>query len=193
MASAILMADGQPRGARALAAFQAQLAQRLAQAAREPAEPGWMALQWRGVRVWLPLADAGELVPARPLRPLPHAQAWVLGVAAIRAAPVAVVDWVAALGVPDAGAEAAGEPTHWLALNPTATGLPLALCVDRLPQLRASGPWERVAASPPWRWAWRDAQGGAQPVLDAALLRERLAAGGLHQPAWAPQRRVEHA
>lgn len=187
-------AEHPAQGLHGLSAFQADLARRLAAAVREPVRPGWMALSWRGVEVLLPLSDASEIVPPLPVQPLPHSRPWVQGVAGVRGAVVALIDWVEALGLPPAGGAVGPDgpaPTHWLILAP-ATGLPLALCVDRLPGLRGPAPLTPAAASVPWRNAWRDADGRVYPQMDAALIRDRIAPAGLHQPAWAPPPRTDH-
>lgn len=183
-------AEGPARGPHSLSAFQAALARRLAQVAREPLQPGWIGIGWRGVDALVPLPDAGEIVRPQPLRPLPHARSWVRGVASVRGAVVAVIDWVEALGLPVA--EAGAAPSHWLTLA-SASGLPLALCVDRLPGLRGAAQLTPAAAADPWPRAWRDADDRVYPQLDAALIHDRIAGAGLHLPAWASQRRTDHA
>lgn len=186
-------ADGLPRGRRTLSAFQAELARRLADAARRPVQPGWLGVGWRGLEVLIPLTQAGEIVHPLPLRPLPHAQPWVRGVAAVRGAVLAVVDWADALGLP-AHDPPTGvhEPTYWLTLTPSA-GLPFALCVDELRGLWGATQLQPVPPPPPWARAWQDGEGRVRPQLDLALMADRLAASGLHQPAWDQPRRMHHA
>lgn len=184
-------AEGAPRRARTLAAFQADLARRLAQAESAPQRPGWLALSWRGVQALLPLTDAAEVLRPPPQAALPHARPWAHGVAAWRGGVVVPIDWVEALGVPAAdGARAAPTPAYWVVLAPAA-GVPVALEVDRLPGLRAA-PLTPAAAPPPWGQAWRDAAGDLWPVLDAHVLRARIDAVGMYQSAWVPQRRMDH-
>lgn len=186
-------ADALPRGPRSLSAFQAELARRLADAARRPLQPGWLAVGWRGMEVLLPLTQAGEILHPLPLRPLPHARPWVRGVAAVRGAVLAVVDWAQALGLPAAaGAADRHEPAYWLTLAPPA-GLPFALCVDDLRGLWGAEQLTPAPPPAPWARAWQDPDGRVRPQLDIALIADRLAADGLHQPAWDPLRRMDHA
>ena len=116
--------------------LQARLAQRLHEAPAGQA-PAWLAAEVAGVRLLLPLQEAGEIVEhahVPPLLPLPHALPWFEGVLNLRGHLHGVVDLAVFLGLRGAGAPHA--PTSRLvALNP-ALGLHCALRVDRLAGLR---------------------------------------------------------
>lgn len=132
------MPPPQPPMARkdALKELQARLAQQLQQAPAGQA-PAWLAVECAGVRLLLPLQEAGEIVEpahAPPLLPLPHALPWFEGVLSLRGHLHGVVDLAVFLGLRAAGA---GHPdtSRLVALNP-ALGLHCALRVDRLAGLR---------------------------------------------------------
>ena len=87
----------------ALKELQARLAQQLRQAPADQA-PAWLAVECAGVRLLLPLQEAGEIVEhAPPLLPLPHAQPWFEGVLNLRGHLHGVVDLAAFLGLRPAG------------------------------------------------------------------------------------------
>ncbi len=114
--------------------LQARLAQRLHEAPAGQA-PAWLAAEVAGVRLLLPLQEAGEIVEhAQPLLPLPHARPWFEGVLNLRGHLHGVVDLAVFLGLRGAGAPHA-PASRLVALNP-ALGLHCALRVDRLAGLR---------------------------------------------------------
>lgn len=132
--------------------LQARLAQRLHEAPAGQA-PAWLAAECAGVRLLLPLQEAGEIVEhAQPLLPLPHARPWFEGVLNLRGHLHGVVDLAAFLGLRGAGT-APVPGSRLVALNP-ALGLHCALRVDRLAGLRNAAqllplaPGEDGAAAP---------------------------------------------
>jgi len=80
------------------------------------------------------LRDAGEIFALAPLLPVPHAQAWFLGVANLRGHVHGVVDLGAFLGV--SGGEKGREQARLVGFN-EALGLNCTLLVDRLSGLRS--------------------------------------------------------
>ena len=126
-------------GRQSLQDFQARLARRLADPGAEAPTADWLGIAWRGVHALLPLAQAGEVFTPTALQPVPHTQAWVTGVAALRGGLCLVLDWVALLGLAAGtagqGADDDEAAVHWVSLNPVA-GVPAALCADRLLGLR---------------------------------------------------------
>jgi len=93
----------------------------------------WLAVESAGHRFLFPLTEAGEIFPMVPLMPLPHAQAWFLGVASLRGHLHGVVDLGRFLGL--GASESVREPTMLVAFN-SAFEVNAALRVDRLAGLR---------------------------------------------------------
>jgi twitching motility protein PilI len=93
----------------------------------------WLAVESAGHHFLFPLTEAGEIFPMVPLMPLPHAQAWFLGVANLRGHLHGVVDLGRFLGL--VAPESVREPTMLVAFN-TAFEVNAALRVDRLAGLR---------------------------------------------------------
>lgn len=165
----------------ALRDFQLRLAGRLQAAREQPREAGWLAVECAGLGLLLPLAQAGEIHPPRQITPVPHARAWMAGVANLRGQLHTVIDFAAFLQVRPAREPAApGEriPGQLVALNPSLR-LNAALWVDRLMGLRDAA---QLSPAPPAQDAsprpgfaggdWTDAQGGRWQVLDLALLAQ---------------------
>jgi twitching motility protein PilI len=122
------------------------------------------------------LPSAGEIFPVGTLLPVPHTQAWFLGVANLRGGLHGVVDLAAFLGLrPALGREALREPARLLALN-SSLGAHCAVLVDRLAGLRSAQQLEAVPAeddTPRPRLAggrWRDASGRLWQEIDLAAL-----------------------
>lgn len=165
----------------ALRDFQLRLAGRLQAAREQPREAGWLAVECAGMGWLLPLAQAGEIHAPRQITPVPHARAWLAGVANLRGQLHTVIDFAAFLQVRPAREPAVpGErlPGQLVALNPSLR-LNAALWVDRLLGLRDASQLRPEPASPdtPARpgfaaGAWRDAQDGHWQVLDLALLAQ---------------------
>lgn len=121
-----------------LQSFETELARKLAEASQRPQQAGWLALGFQGVRVLLPLSQAGEIFVPTPLQRLPHGQPWVVGVADMRGTMCLIFDWSRLLDcAPQAPAPAPVEQAgaYWVGFNP-AMGVHAALCVDRLYGLR---------------------------------------------------------
>lgn len=162
-----------------LLAFQAELARQLA-AAPEHA-PGTAAqgigLMLHGVRAWVPLAQAGEVVAPLPLQRVPRTQPWVLGVAALRGGVTLVVDWVRWLGLASASAPLAlpAAAGYWLALAP-GLAVPAALRVERLLGLHTLDGWQPVQPAPQAHavlpQVWRDGAGAVWHQLDLQRLAQ---------------------
>jgi twitching motility protein PilI len=130
----------------ALRDLSARLADEVQPAA--PTSPGrsWLAVESAGQPFLFPLTEAGEIFPMVPLMPLPHAQAWFLGVANLRGHLHGVVDLGRFLGL--VAPEPVREPTMLVAFN-TAFEVNAALRVDRLAGLRGEADFspERAAAA----------------------------------------------
>ncbi len=168
----------------ALRELQARLAARL-QAARGEgsAISSWLAVESAGLRLLLPLAQAGEIFPWRGVRPVPYTQPWFLGVANLRGVLVGVADVAALLGAPGPRSDAALAESSLLSLN-AAFEVNAALLVERLAGLR--GPDAFVASEPPAAGAppylgpcHIDAQGGRWQVLDLQALSQHPAFLGI--------------
>ncbi len=165
----------------ALRELQSRLAERLQAARTETRTASWLAVECAGAGLLVPLATAGEIFPAGALLPVPHTQAWFLGVANLRGGLHGVVDLAAFLGLrPPLARDAVREQARLLAFNPT-LGSHCAVLVDRLAGLRnrqqlqpepADGtPLPEFAAG----GRWRDADGRLWQEVDlAALARHEL-------------------
>lgn len=120
----------------ALRELQARLAERLQAARTQERSRSWLAVECAGRGMLLPLAQAGEIFSLSPLLPVPHAQAWFLGVANLRGGLHGVVDLAAFFGLVDA-ARSAREQARLVSLNPSLE-VNCALLVDRLAGLRSA-------------------------------------------------------
>jgi twitching motility protein PilI len=159
----------------ALRELQQRLAQRM-QAAREQAQTAsWLAVEAGAAALLFPLRQSSEIFTPVPLRPVPYAQPWLLGVANLRGGLHTVVDLAAFLGLREPGV-ARSEGARLVTLNPD-LNVNCALLVDRLLGLRADdqlqpldvpaaeGARPRFAAG-----QWRDAQGRRWQALDLEAL-----------------------
>jgi twitching motility protein PilI len=165
----------------ALRELQSRLAERLQAARTETRAVSWLAVECAGAGLLVPLATAGEIFPAGALLPVPHTQAWFLGVANLRGGLHGVVDLGAFLGLrPPLARDAVREQARLLAFNPK-LGSHCAVLVDRLAGLRSQQQLqpEPADAAPRPEFAaggrWRDADGRLWQEIDlAALARHEL-------------------
>jgi twitching motility protein PilI len=165
----------------ALRELQSRLAERLQAARTEARAVSWLAVECAGAGLLVPLATAGEIFPAGALLPVPHTQAWFLGVANLRGGLHGVVDLGAFLGLrPPLARDAVREQARLVAFNPK-LGSHCAVLVDRLAGLRSQQQMERepAEAAPLPEFAaggrWRDADGRLWQEIDlAALARHEL-------------------
>ena len=170
----------------ALRELQTRLAQRLSAARTETPKRSWLAVECAGLGVLLPLASAGEIFPLGPLTPVPHTEAWFLGVANLRGGLHGVVELAAFLGLrAPLALEALREQSRIVAFNP-AQGAHCAVLVDKLAglrstnQLTAEGSAEAGSNAPAESrpvfagTLWRDADGRRWQEIDlSALARNR--------------------
>jgi twitching motility protein PilI len=165
----------------ALRELQSRLAERLQAARTETRVVSWLAVECAGAGLLVPLASAGEIFPPGALLPVPHTQAWFLGVANLRGGLHGVVDLGAFLGLrPPLARDAVREQARLLAFNPK-LGSHCAVLVDRLAGLRSQQQLQRepaeVASRPEFAAGgrWRDADGRLWQEIDlAALARHEL-------------------
>jgi twitching motility protein PilI len=158
----------------ALRALQIRLADRL-QAAREtPREAGWLAVECASVGLLLPLGQAGEIQSAPVITPVPHAVAWLSGVANVRGHLNAVLDLSVFLGL--RAPSAATRPGAQLVVLNTSLRVNCALLIDRLAGLRDAAMMTPVVvadatARPAFAVRqWHDAAGRVWDELDLATL-----------------------
>ena len=81
-----------------LRAFQQELATRLAAKTAAQVESSRLGVAAAGQQWLIRLAEAGEVIPAPPLAPVPLTKPWFLGVANIRGNLYTVVDFAGFLG-----------------------------------------------------------------------------------------------
>jgi len=117
----------------ALRELQSRLAERLLAARTQDLGKSWLAVECCGHGFLLPLKDAGEIFTAAPIVPVPHAQAWFLGVANLRGHLHGVVDLAGFVGL--TSAEPLRDQSHLVVFNPSLE-INCALLVDRLAGLR---------------------------------------------------------
>ncbi|MBB4845717.1 twitching motility protein PilI [Paucibacter oligotrophus] len=135
----------------ALRELQQRLAQRM-QAAREQQAPGaaWLAVECGGQGLLFSLKHAAEIFAPVPLKPLPYAKPWMMGVANLRGGLFTVVDLAVFLGLRAPGAAEVRTPSgqqgqaRLVSLNPEMNSN-CALLVDRLAGLRSE---EQLKAQP---------------------------------------------
>ena len=161
----------------ALRALQTRLAERLQAAAQaSDRRSAWLAVECERLGLLFPLPGAGEIFGVPVLLPVPHTQAWFMGVASLRGRLHGVVDLAAFLGLrpPHAPGEPLREQARVLALNP-ALGSHCALLVDRLAGLRAETQLSPLPADGEPRpafagGAWRDEAGRRWQEIDLTAL-----------------------
>jgi twitching motility protein PilI len=163
----------------ALRQLQSRLAERLQQARTETQVRSWLAVESAGMGLLLPLPSAGEIFPLGVLLPVPHTQAWFLGVANLRGGLHGVVDLAAFLGLraPMSLAtlgSSAREQSQVIAFNPS-QGSHCAVLVDRLAGLRSADQLVQVADEAQGRPAfavasWRDEAGQVWQEIDLGAL-----------------------
>jgi twitching motility protein PilI len=134
--------------------YQRELSERLKGAAAGGAAASRLGVQ-AGAEAWLvSLADAGEVIPAPAITPVPLTKPWFRGVTNIRGKLYGVVDFPCFLG----GASVApGEQVRLLLLNDRFR-MGSALLVDRLLGLRGAENFEARPA--PRGAAWLKAEFG---------------------------------
>ncbi len=159
----------------ALRELQSRLAERLQLARTEARQQSWLALECAGLGLLAPLAMAGEIFSVGPLLPVPHTQAWFLGVANLRGGLHGVVDLAAFLGLrPPLGRDGVREQARLLAFNPS-VGAHCAVLVDRLAGLRGAAELIRLPADEdhqaPFAGAiYQDAEARRWQEIDLAAL-----------------------
>lgn len=161
----------------ALRELQNRLAERLQAAMTELPSASWLAVTCGGQGLIFPLRTAGEIFTAAGVLPVPHTQAWFLGVANLRGGLHGVVDLAGFLGLRQRplALDALGDQARLLALNPS-TGGQCALLVDRLAGLRNPGQLTRLpdppdTTRPPFAGAlYRDTGGQVWQEIDLAAL-----------------------
>ncbi|MDT9001180.1 chemotaxis protein CheW [Paucibacter sp. APW11] len=159
----------------ALRDLQHRLAQRM-QAARETTQTvQWLAVECAGQALLFPLKQAAEIFAPVPLKAVPYAKPWMLGVANLRGGLHTVIDLAMFLGLRETGNRLEAQQARLVALN-AELNINCALQVDKLLGLRgdehfqpdtgeSSGPRPRFAGA-----RLLDQQGRRWQVLDLEAL-----------------------
>jgi twitching motility protein PilI len=164
----------------ALRELQSRLAQRLQAARTEARSVAWLAVESAGQGVLVALPTAGEIFPLGAVLPVPHTQAWFVGVANLRGGLHGVIDLAAFLGLrPTMSApDVVRDHAQLLALNAN-LGSHCALLIEKLAglrsaeQLTAEPAAELSASGPRPAFAggrWRDADGRVWQEIDLPAL-----------------------
>jgi twitching motility protein PilI len=96
----------------------------------------WLAVECAGVGLLFSLKQASEIFSPVPLKPVPYAKPWMVGVANLRGSLFTIVDLPAFLGLRDAPAgRGLSVQSRFVALHAD-LGVNCALLVDRLVGLR---------------------------------------------------------
>jgi len=159
----------------ALRELQLRLASRLQAARERPRAAGWLAVECATLGLLLPLAQAGEIHPARQVAPVPHAKPWMVGVANLRGQLNTVIDLGSFLHLRQPVTPGASRTGAQLVMLNPSLRVNAAILVDRLAGLRDSEQLERLppATEPRPGFAgssWRDPQGRVWQELDLAAL-----------------------
>lgn len=158
----------------ALRELQGRLAERLQEVRSIERPAGWLAVECAGQAFLFPLAEAGEIFQPGTLLPVPHTEAWFLGVANLRGALTGVVDLAGFLGLRDRIPASVREQGRVVAFNPSLE-LNGALLVDKLAGLRHAEQLTPVAPDgrPQPEFAggrWLDASGRLWQELRLSML-----------------------
>ncbi|QPF72634.1 chemotaxis protein CheW [Roseateles sp. DAIF2] len=161
----------------ALRELQQRLAQRMQAAREQPQTASWLAVEAGGAPLLFPLRQSSEIFTPVPLKPVPYAKPWLLGVANLRGGLHTVVDLAAFLGLREAGAAPRGEGARLVTVNPD-LNINCALLVDKLLGLRGDEqlqPLEGGASDTGSRpkfagGLWRDGEGRRWQALDLEAL-----------------------
>ena len=146
----------------ALRELQQRLAQRMQAAREQTRSASWLAVEVAGHAMLFSLKQAAEIFSPVPLKTVPYAQPWLLGVANLRGGLHTVVDLAAFLGAREPGTRLDANQSRFVAMNAD-LNTNCALLVDRLLGLRSD---EQLSPDP-------DAgEGGAQPRFAGARLKD---------------------
>lgn len=157
----------------ALKELQHRLAERMQAAREQPSTASWLAVEAAGVGLLFSLGQAAEIFTPVPMKAVPYAEPWLVGVANLRGGLYTVVDLAAFLGLREAGG--AGSGSRLVTLNPE-LHMNCALQVDKLLGLRGNDQLQPDAGELPAgrpRYAgalMRDAEGRRWQVLDLEAL-----------------------
>lgn len=123
----------------ALRELQQRLAERLRLVRESAPTRNWLAVESGSHGFLLPLEQAGEIFSLTGLQPVPHSQAWFLGVANLRGQLHGVIDLAAFIGLPPRPVSvldlASKDAGRLVAFN-ASLQLNAALLIDRLLGLR---------------------------------------------------------
>jgi len=145
----------------ALRELQQRLAQRM-QAAREQTQTAsWLAVECAGLGLLFSLKQAAEIFAPVPIKAVPYAQPWLVGVANLRGGLATVVDLSIFLGLREPGVPRPdAAASRLVAMNPEMS-INCALLVDRLVGLRGD---EHLVPEP--------AEAGQRPRFAGTRLRD---------------------
>lgn len=138
--------------------FQERLAERLAQAKSSPVAASRLGFQINDERWLIDLAEAGEIVPAQDIVPVPHTYAWYLGLINVRGSLISAVDIAQFAGKSATRIERESR----VVLFGRGLEFNAGILVTRMLGLHGLKGWtaEPEDASSPWQGArWRDDQG----------------------------------
>lgn len=155
--------------------FQERLAARLAQAKSAPVAASRLGFQIGDERWLIDLSEAGEIVPAQDIVPVPHTYAWYLGLVNVRGNLISAVDLAQFGGKVPTRIERESR----VVLFGRGLEFNAGVLVTRMLGLHSMKGWtaEPEASSHAWQGAcWRDDQGQVWRELsfDALASDERF-------------------
>lgn len=113
--------------------FQARLAEKLQGVQTEARSDAWLAVQVGSYRWLIDMTEAGEIVPAFEIQPVPLTRTWFRGLVNLRGNLLTVIDPLRFLGD---GEISLGKDCRLVAFNPR-LGMNAAMLVSRMLGLRS--------------------------------------------------------
>lgn len=139
--------------------FQAQLAERLAQAKSSPVRASKLGFLINEARYLIEISEAGEIAPLSDVTVVPHTHDWYRGLVSIRGNLVSVIDLSLYMGGPPTRVD---RDSRVLSFS-DALDFNAAIIVTRMLGLHSGDAWESAPAganpAPGQGLQWRDPQG----------------------------------
>lgn len=132
----------------ALRELQQRLAERMQAAREQTLIANWLAVECAGIGLLFSLKQASEIFAPVPIKPVPYAKPWLVGVANLRGGLFTVVDLAVYLGLREPMPGRALPAQSRLVSLGSELNLNCALLVDRLAGLRGDEQLPLAAGQP---------------------------------------------